>query len=107
MMRMKKMIVFAAFLAAIVLVYFKRRKCGIAKDIDMISTPPTTRLALPTARCLEPPASPGGALVTNGNNGGISGQWGGAGPMMTLDPSAVSGLTGAFTIESRVTCTTN
>ncbi len=49
----------------------------------------------------------GGALVTNGGNGTISGQWGGAGPMMTLDSSAVSGITGAFSIESWITCTTN
>jgi hypothetical protein len=48
----------------------------------------------------------GGSLVTSGNNGGISGQWGGSGPMLTLDPSAVSGITGAFTIEQWFTCTT-
>jgi hypothetical protein len=49
----------------------------------------------------------GGALVTAGGNGAVSGQWGGTGPMMTLDSSAVSGLTGAFSIETWISCTTN
>jgi hypothetical protein len=40
----------------------------------------------------------GGALVTAGGNGTVDGIWGGSGPMMTLDASAVSGITGAFTI---------
>ncbi len=48
----------------------------------------------------------GGALVTAGNNGGTSGQWGGTGPMLTLNSSAVSGINGSFTIEDWFTCTT-
>ena len=48
----------------------------------------------------------GGALVTAGGNGGTSGQWGGTGPMLTLNSGAVSGITGAFTIEDWFTCTT-
>ncbi len=48
----------------------------------------------------------GGALVTNGNNGGVNGQWGLNNARMTLDPSAVSGITGSFTIEDWFTCTT-
>jgi hypothetical protein len=48
----------------------------------------------------------GGALVTAGGNGTVSGQWGGSGPMMTLNSSAVSGITGAFTIVDWFTCTT-
>ncbi|HUO08367.1 MAG TPA: LamG-like jellyroll fold domain-containing protein [Phycisphaerae bacterium] len=48
----------------------------------------------------------GGALVTNGGNGTVDGKWGGAGPMMTLDPSAVAGITGAFTIEDWFSATT-
>lgn len=48
----------------------------------------------------------GGALVTSGGNGAISGQWGGSGPMLTLDPSAVSGITGAFTIVDWYQATT-
>jgi hypothetical protein len=48
----------------------------------------------------------GGSLVTNGGNGTINGIWTGTGPRMTLDPSAVSGITGAFTIEDWFTCTT-
>jgi hypothetical protein len=48
----------------------------------------------------------GGALVTSGGNGAVSGQWGGSGPMLTLNSGAVSGITGAFTIEDWFTCTT-
>lgn len=48
----------------------------------------------------------GGALVTDGGNGSVSGQWGGTGPMLTLDPSAVSGITGAFTIVDWYQATT-
>ena len=47
----------------------------------------------------------GSALITNGGNGSISSKWGGAGPYCALDPSAVSGITGAFTVESWFTCT--
>ena len=48
----------------------------------------------------------GGALVTDGGNGTVSGQWGGTGPMLTLDSSAVSGITGAFTIVDWYQATT-
>ncbi len=48
----------------------------------------------------------GGALVTQGGNGAVSGQWGGSGPMMTLDSSAVSGITGGFTIVDWFSCST-
>lgn len=48
----------------------------------------------------------GGALVTAGGNGTVSGQWGGTGPMLTLDPGAVSGITGAFTIVDWYQATT-
>lgn len=48
----------------------------------------------------------GGALVTAGGNGTVDGIWSGTGPRLTLDPSAVSGITGAFTIEDWFTCTT-
>jgi hypothetical protein len=48
----------------------------------------------------------GGALVTDGGNGAVNGTWSGTGPRLTLDPSAVSGISGAFTIESWFTCTT-
>jgi len=48
----------------------------------------------------------GGALATAGGNGSVSGAWGGTGPMMTLDPSAVSGITNAFTLETWFQCTT-
>jgi autotransporter-associated beta strand protein len=48
----------------------------------------------------------GGALVTNGNNGAINGQWDVGNARLTLDPSAVSGLSGAFAIETWFTCTT-
>lgn len=48
----------------------------------------------------------GGALVTSGGNGAVDGIWGGSGPMMTLDPSAVSGITGAFTIVDWYQATT-
>lgn len=48
-----------------------------------------------------------GALVTNGGNGSVNGIWSGTGPRMTVDGSAVSGLTGAFTVEDWFTCTTN
>jgi Concanavalin A-like lectin/glucanases superfamily/PEP-CTERM motif len=47
----------------------------------------------------------GGALVTNGNNGGISSKWGASGPYCALDSSAVSGISGAFTVEAWFTCT--
>jgi hypothetical protein len=48
----------------------------------------------------------GGALVTAGGNGAVNGRWGVNGPRLTLDPSAVAGITGAFTIEDWFTCTT-
>jgi hypothetical protein len=48
----------------------------------------------------------GGALVTDGGNGSVNGTWSGTGPRLTLDSSAVSGITGAFTIEDWFTCTT-
>lgn len=48
----------------------------------------------------------GGALVTAGGNGTVSGQWGGTGPMLTLDASAVSGITGAFAIVDWYQATT-
>ena len=48
----------------------------------------------------------GGALVTDGQNGNVNGTWSGTGPRMTVDGSAVSGLSGAFTIETWFTCTT-
>ena len=48
----------------------------------------------------------GGALVTSGGDGAVSGQWGGTGPMLTLDPGAVSGITGAFTIVDWYQATT-
>ena len=49
----------------------------------------------------------GGALVTNGKNGGQSGQWGSSSsPMMVLSPTAVSGLTNAFTLETWFSCST-
>lgn len=48
----------------------------------------------------------GGALVTAGGNGTVNGTWSGTGPRMTLDGSAVSGLSGAFTIETWFTATT-
>jgi hypothetical protein len=48
----------------------------------------------------------GGALVTAGGNGSVNGTWSGVGPRLTLDPSAVSGITGAFAIESWFSCTT-
>jgi hypothetical protein len=48
----------------------------------------------------------GGALTTAGGNGAVNGTWGGTGPRLTLDSSAVSGISGAFTIESWFTCTT-
>lgn len=48
----------------------------------------------------------GGALVTAGGNGAVNGIWTGTGPRLTLDPSAVSGISGAFAIESWFTCTT-
>jgi hypothetical protein len=47
-----------------------------------------------------------GALVTNGGNGAVDGRWDLNNARMTLDPSAVSGITGAFTIEDWFTCTT-
>ncbi len=48
----------------------------------------------------------GGALVTAGGNGTVNGNWNANGPRLTLDPSAVAGITGAFTIEDWFTCTT-
>jgi len=48
----------------------------------------------------------GGAVVTDGGNGAVNGTWSGTGPRVTLDSSAVSGITGAFTIEDWFTCTT-
>jgi hypothetical protein len=48
----------------------------------------------------------GGALVTAGGNGAVSGQWGGSGPMMTVDSSAVAGITGAFTLVDWFSCST-
>ena len=48
----------------------------------------------------------GGALVTAGGNGAVDGRWDLNGPRLTLDPSAVSGITGAFTIEDWFTVTT-
>lgn len=48
----------------------------------------------------------GGALVTDGGNGAVNGTWSGTGPRLTLDSSAVSGITGAFTIEDWFSCTT-
>lgn len=48
----------------------------------------------------------GGALATAGGNGAVNGTWSGTGPRMTVDSSAVSGITGAFTIEDWFTCTT-
>jgi len=48
----------------------------------------------------------GGALVTDGGKGTVNGTWSGTGPRMTLDPSAVAGITGAFSIEDWFTCTT-
>ena len=48
----------------------------------------------------------GGALNVNGGNGGVDGIWSGTGPRLTLNSSAVSGITGAFTIEDWFTCTT-
>jgi hypothetical protein len=48
----------------------------------------------------------GGALVTAGGKGTVNGTWSGTGPRMTVDGSAVAGITGAFTIETWFTCTT-
>jgi hypothetical protein len=47
-----------------------------------------------------------GALVTAGGNGAVDGKWDLNNARMTLDPSAVSGITGAFTIEDWFTATT-
>lgn len=48
----------------------------------------------------------GGALVTDGGNGTANGTWNGSGPRLTVNPTAVSGLTKAFTIETWCSCTT-
>ena len=48
----------------------------------------------------------GGALVTNGGNGAVNGTFSGTGPRMTVDASAVAGITGSFTIETWFTCST-
>jgi len=48
----------------------------------------------------------GGALVTDGGNGATNGVWGGTAQMMTLPSTAVSGITGAFTIEDWFHCST-
>lgn len=47
----------------------------------------------------------GGALNTDGGNGAVNGQWGSGGPMVSLDASAVAGLSGAFSIETWFQCT--
>jgi hypothetical protein len=47
----------------------------------------------------------GSALITAGGNGTVASKWGGAGPYCALNSSAVSGITGAFTVESWFTCT--
>ena len=48
----------------------------------------------------------GGALVTAGGNGAVSGGWGGSGPCMVLSTNVVAGLTNAFTIEDWFSCST-
>jgi hypothetical protein len=48
----------------------------------------------------------GGALTTAGGNGAVNGTWSGTGPRLTLDPSAVAGITGAFSIETWFSATT-
>jgi hypothetical protein len=47
-----------------------------------------------------------GALVTAGGNGAVNGQWALGNARMTLDPGAVAGITGSFTIEDWFTATT-
>ncbi|MCE5187554.1 MAG: PEP-CTERM sorting domain-containing protein [Planctomycetaceae bacterium] len=48
----------------------------------------------------------GGAAVTDGGNGTVNGQWSLGNARVELDPTAVSGITGAFTIETWFSCTT-
>ncbi len=48
----------------------------------------------------------GGAAVTNGGNGTVSSLWSLGNARVELDPTAVSGITGAFTIETWFSCST-
>jgi hypothetical protein len=48
----------------------------------------------------------GGAAVTDGGNGAVNSQWSLGNARVELDPTAVSGITGAFTIETWFSCST-
>lgn len=92
MMRMKKMIVFVAFLAAVALVSsanaaLLHRYSFNGDANDSVGTANGTLMNGATIS--------GGALVTAAGGS----QWGGTGAYCALDPSAVSGINGAFTVE--------
>jgi hypothetical protein len=48
----------------------------------------------------------GGAAVTNGGNGAVDSKWSLGNARVELDPTAVSGIHGAFTVETWFSCST-
>jgi hypothetical protein len=104
MIRLNKTLFFAAILSTVALVS-SANAASLEHRYDFNTINDTVGTA--NGALVGTATISGGALVTDGGNGAVNGTWSGTGPRMTVDGSAVSGLTGAFTVEDWFTCTTN